>query len=111
MDPTLQQAPGQQAMLASGADPTSQALQNALMLQAIKAGATSGGAPPAGATAAAMGPPPGAMAPPPMQPTDPSAMPGGLAGQQQMMAGMGQVPTSQANPVAAALMSQIPGAQ
>jgi hypothetical protein len=117
MDPTLAM-PGQM-QAAANTDPNV-ALQNALMLQAIKGGASGGGAPPAGATSAAMGPPPaGMMAPPPMQPVDPASMTGGLGAQPSasgpspaMMAQMQAMASQpQANPVASALMSPIPGGQ
>lgn len=98
-------------------DPTQQAaLQNALMLQAIKSGGQMQQQPPTD-TGQAMGANPmqmaGAAVPPQpqpmptpqqMSPVDPASMTGGLAGgqpnQQQMAA---------SNPVVSALMSQIPG--
>lgn len=113
-------------------DPT---LQNALMLQAIKAGAAGGGAPPAGPTGAAMGPTPmqgmgqipqseigmqaGAMPPPASvtPPVDPASMQGGvgqipqneLGMQQQNMPGMQNQAPSQASLAALqALMGPIP---
>lgn len=98
--------------------PATSALQNALMLQAIKGGA-GGGASPAMAPQAMAAPPGGIGTAPPMgnritPPVDPSAMQGGLgqaqmqqAAMQQQMPGMMQ----QNNPVASALMSQIPGVQ
>lgn len=119
MDPT-QPMPGQMQATAN-TDPNV-AMQNALMLQAIKGGASAGAAPPAGATSAAMGPPPaGMMSPPPMQPVDPASMTGGLGASPQMqnagpspqqiaqMQAMANQP--QGNPVASALMSPIPGGQ
>lgn len=129
MDPTLPQMPGAQGQM--GMPP---AIQNAMMLAAIKGGATGGGAPPAGATGAAMGgaqmgpqtagmgqiapqmAPPPPMADPQMAtpPVDPSTMAGGLGSQGAMpplMNGMaGQQMAGQPNPVVNALMSQIPGA-
>lgn len=99
MDPTIPQQPGQQGM---AADPNM--MKNLMMLQAIKAGGMGGATPPPVAT----GMPPmnqqmapgmgmGMQAPSVMPPpVNPSAMPGALA-------------QPQADPVAAALMSQIPG--
>jgi hypothetical protein len=101
MDPTLDPN-NQQGMQGN----PQAAMQNALMLQALQGG----GAQPPAATGAAMGPqqmggppmPPQAPMPPqvPVAPVDPSTMTGGLGGQ----AGM-----AQPNPIAQALMSQIPG--
>lgn len=99
-------------------DPT---LQNAMMLQAIKGGASGGAVPPMHQTAAGMGapqmqmPPPqmpmgavGGMPPPQMPPpVDPAAQQGSFNQQQQPM--IDKMAAMQNNPVAAALMSQIPG--
>lgn len=96
-------------------DPT---LQNVLMLQAIKAGGQQQVQPPM-ATDQAMGmnpleqaamPMPAPQMPPqggaPMMQTDPASQAGGLSG-----GGAGMPPgmMQQQNPIAAALMSQIPG--
>lgn len=96
----MPQQPGQQGMAA--ADPNM--LKNLMMLQAIKAGGMGGATPPPPATGMPpmnqqMAPGMGmGMSPPPMmpQPVNPANMQGGLA----------QAPQ---DPVAAALMSQIPG--
>lgn len=92
-----------------GAAPTNpQAAKNAMMLQAIKAGAMGGAsAPPA---AAMMGQAPMSQAAPPV---NPSSLPGAGMPQQQM-AGLGQpalAAMQQQNPIASALMSPIPGGQ
>lgn len=101
MDPTL--APGQMPMPQQAANPQA-AMQNAMMLQALQGGGAGGGAAPPPQTGAAMGPQQMGGQPMPMPqmatpPVDPSTMPGGLAGS----------PQGQPNPIAAALMSQIPG--
>lgn len=121
MDPTMPPMPGQQQ------PPGNPALQNALMLQAIKGGASGGAAPPMGATSMATGqqqmPIMGAgiaqQQMPPPAPTNPASMPGGLNApatpplgmQMPMMQGMGgQGMSGQApDPTMAALFSQIPG--
>lgn len=105
MDPTLQMQGQQQP----GQAPDMQtALKNAMMLKAIQGGAMGGAhTPPGGAQMEGQ---PQMMSPPPVPavPVSPDSMPGAMPGQQQQpmnpMAMQGQ------NPVAAALMSQIPGA-
>lgn len=77
-------------------------MKNAMMLQAIKAGAGGGMNP---QQMSAMGQPPmsNLAAQGAVPPVDPASMQGGMN-----MQGMGQVPP---NPVANALMSPIPGGQ
>lgn len=145
MDPTLApQVPGQQAQQGMGMPPgggLQQAAQNALLLQAIKAGGMNG-AQPQQNMAQATGPTPlaggpmgggGMSPPPPTPPVDPGSMTGGMGSPtmapQMPMQGMGQMaggqtgmppllngmagaPTGQGtDPITAALFSQIPGGQ
>jgi hypothetical protein len=133
MDPTqMPMMPGQ-AQAMAGTDPNmaaQNALKNAALLQAIKGGASGGGAPPMGATQNAMGaqqmptaagmgmPAAGAantMGQTPAPPVNPASMTGGVGStppmgtQMPMMQAMGgQNPP---DPVTSALFSSIPGAQ
>jgi hypothetical protein len=117
MDPTLTTGaatpnmPGAAAPAMPTPPTTQQAMQNAMLLQAIQSGAPSAGGAAPGPTSAAMGPAPmggGPSPAPPMPP--PTAMPTPPVDPSTMAGGLGQVPTSQANPVVSALMSQIPTA-
>lgn len=133
MDPTLQTA-GNMQQASGGGSPGASALQNALLLQAIKGGASGGAMPPpqtgpamgaqqmpamavpaAMAGAAPMGATPPMPMPPPTAPTNPATMAGGLG---QPTSPMGtQMPMMQsmggqaADPTMQALFSQIPGGQ
>lgn len=137
MDPTL--APQAGAAAQPQMPGIQQAAQNALLLQAIKAGGMNG-AQPQQNTAQATGPTPlsggpmggGGMSPaPPTPPVDPGSMTGGMGSPQmsgqQGMPGLSQIaggqtgmppllngmaPTGQGtDPITAALFSQIPGGQ
>ena len=125
MDPTLQTAGAMAQPAAAASGPS---LQNALLLQAIKGGASGGAAPPMAQTQAATGMAPqmggqmggmGQMAPQmPTPPTNPSSMTGGvpmggtppMGTQMPMMQAMGGQPAMQGtDPVTSALFSPIPG--
>lgn len=114
MDPTLNPN-NQQGMQGN----PQAAIQNAMILHALQNGG-GGATPPMPATDASVGPQQmGEMGQVRqseinmMQPTDPSTMTGGMGA--TSMQGIGQVPLAQiqqlqqSNPIAAALMSQIPG--
>lgn len=141
MDPTTQTnqqlpgmtAPGAPSAMPQGMAGQGDAAQNALLLQAIKAGALGG-------FGGAQGAPPPASAPPNpiLAAPDPSSMTGGMGSQQMagqgnmqpqmqnmlsqmgggaagmppLLNGMAGAPTGQGtDPVTAALFSQIPGGQ
>ena len=85
------------------------AMQNALMLQAIKGGAMGGLTPSAQMPSAPGMTGGGGSAPSSMgAPVDPGSMQGGL-GMPQMQAAMQQQAQPQQDPLMSALMSQIPG--